>query len=69
MRHNSNSHGGLNDVTCHVMVQYISNGCNVAGSTSLITKLFFVQLRNEQVLVETCATSGLQKFQCVQSQL
>ena len=42
MRHNSNSHGSLNDVTCHVMVQYISNGCNAAGSTSLITKLFFL---------------------------
>ena len=23
------SHGGLNDVTCHVRVQYISNCCNM----------------------------------------
>ena len=25
----STSHGGLNDVTCHVRVQYISKGCKM----------------------------------------
>ena len=55
------SHGGINDVTCHVGVLYISNGCKM-----LLDKIFKA---NSYLLklMKLIATCGLQIVQCVQS--